>query len=1385
MDDTLERRDTPIVGIGASAGGLAALQTLLGEITDAPGAAFVVVMHLSPDHESHLAELLQSHCKLVVQQVAGTVAIEADRVYVIPPGANLDVVGNQLRLSALESERLDRAPIDHLFWTLAESRDGDAIGVILSGTGTDGSLGLREIRERGGLAFVQEPHEAEHDGMPEAAIAAGAADRVLSVAEIARALVRHLKVVRAVPGISSRGGAALSLELRDSLDKILEQIRTRTGMDFGHYKTSMVLRRIRRRMHFNEVASLEAYLARLLEDPDEARRLADDMLIKVTSFFRDPGVFAALASEVIPRIFDQKHDGERIRAWSVGCATGEEAYSLAILLLEEASARAGDIAVQVFASDLDDRALEVAREGFYPATIEAAVEPEYLERYFEREKGGYRIRNEVREICVFTSHNLLGDPPFSKLDLVLCRNLLIYLRRDLHNKVAELFHYALEPAGILVLGESESLDAADLFRAVDKRRWFFERRGVPSPEPSLPVFPMTPHRPSLAGARSRGRAESLAYQEAHQTMLVQYGPATVLLSPDDKVVHVTGRAGRYLVHPPGPATAKLFKLVREELALELRAALAEVRTKDQARVRSRPITVSFDDGDAQVVLHVQRAEEATLEGLVLVIFDERETPAEAPRAVDPGTVAEREVLLAEKAQVEKRLESVIEEYETNREELKAANEELQSTNEELRSTLEELETSKEELQSTNEELKQANEENNQKLESLHQLSADLQNLLEATSIATLFLDRELRILRFTPQVAELFNVSGRDRGRLISDFTHRLGYRELAQDARRVLESLAPVEREVKDEAGRWYLTRLLPYRSLEDQIAGVVITFVDITRQIEAERKRQESEERLSAELESMETLLELVSRLLGCHKLSTALDEVLAASIDISGADMGNIQLVDRDTQTLEIAAHRGFGPEFLKHFRRVSAADDAACGRTLRTRERVIIEDVEADPAFAPHRAIAARAGYRAVQSTPLMGRSGECLGILSTHFAKPHRPSARELRLLDLYARQAADFLEYAYATDQLAAVSARKDEYLAMLGHELRNPLAAIRNVVALLSMIDSGDPKLREACAVLDRQSGHMAHLIDGLLDVSRIVRNKIILERKIVDVRQSLNEVLESRQSETAGRGLSLRRDEPVEPLWVSADPVRLVQIFDNLIGNAIKFTAPPGTIAVSVTGGDEEAIISVKDSGVGMDPEILESVFEPFYQAGQDLSRRSGGLGIGLALARGLVELHGGTIEARSEGPGAGSEFVVRLPRAPSPPAGIDDEPADEAVGWRILIVEDNQEVALTLEALLLGRGHRVDIVETGAAALDILNRKRFDVVLCDIGLPDMSGHDVARSIRQMPRNSDVVLLAASGYGQEKDRRQARQAGFDGHLTKPFDFRDLERLIGRLTTH
>ncbi|HLF74405.1 MAG TPA: CheR family methyltransferase [Anaerolineales bacterium] len=840
-----------IVGIGASAGGLKALQTFFEALPSDTGMAYVVVTHLHPEHESHLAELLQTRTCMPVNQVTGPIGVEKDHVYVIPPNRRMMMADAKLDLAKFEEPRGQRTPIDQFFRSLASSHP-NSVGIILSGGGTDGAVGIKAIKEVGGLLMVQHPEDAEYDSMPQAAIATGLADVVLPVRELARKLGEYTRLTPEVPTDPDE----LNAQQAELIQQILTQVHARTGHDFSQYKRTTVLRRIQRRMQLNGYATLGAYLDYLRHNPHESTAMFNDVLIGVTSFFRDRASWEALAKKVLPAIFTGKEAGEPVRAWTIGCSTGEETYSLAILFLEHAATLHQPYQIQVFASDIDENSLARARAGLYPTAIEADVSAERLERFFIQQGDHYQVRREVRDLVLFTNHSVLRDPPFSRQDLIACRNLLIYLQREVQDTVFEIFHYVLNPGGYLYLGSAESAESADdLFQTMEKTHRIYQARPGRVKHPRIPYLSPTMRQtvsaqlyPLRLGLRKYIEDRPVVAAQ-HQTALETFGPPSVLVSREYAVLHVSETAGRFLIQPKGPITNDLLRLVRAELQSELRSALFLAFEEGKAII-TRPVDVHFNGKPHPVVLSVHPRKQAAagkpyeMQALVVFLEDElhklSEVTSETQEAADARSKTQSDALVmqleAEIQRLREQLQTTTEEYDSSVEEMKAANEELQSMNEEYRSTTEELETSKEELQSVNEELQTVNNELKNKLDEISRAHSDLENLISATEIATLFLDRELHIQRFTPGIADLFNIMPSDRGRPIGHLTHKLGYAELAEDARQVSHQPTPVEREVRGQNGAWYLVRLRPYRTVEDKVDGVVITFVDITKLKEAE---------------------------------------------------------------------------------------------------------------------------------------------------------------------------------------------------------------------------------------------------------------------------------------------------------------------------------------------------------------------------------------------------------------------------------------------------------------------------------------------------------------------------------------------------------------------
>jgi len=821
----------PVVGIGASAGGLEALEKFLAQVPADAGLAFAVVQHLDPTVEDLLPELLQRVTAMTVLQARDRMPIGPGCVYVIPPNRDMALRSGALRLSAPAAARGMRLPIDFFFASLAEDQQARAIGVILSGMGSDGCQGLRAIKEQGGLGLAQDPAEARFDSMPRAAIAAGLADVVAPAEQLPSKILAHLKELRQSPGTPESAEATGE----QALERIIRLLRIRTGQEFSLYKPNTLARRIERRMGVHQLATIQGYAHFLEANPAEVDLLFKELLIGVTSFFRDPAVWKLLGQEVFPSLFRDRPEGHCFRAWVPGCSTGEEAYGLAIVFREALAEVRPPLhcTLQIFATDLDRDAIARARRGLFKPGIAAEVGPERLERSFQAEEGGYRVRQEIREMVVFAPQNLVMDPPFTRLDLLSCRNLLIYLTPGLQQKLMRLFHYSLVPGGILCLGTSESVGpCTDLFSSLGPKTHLFRRSE--SARPNLAAtFPPTfaaPRQGAPSEPKMAGTAANLSAL-ADQVLLQQFAPPAVLVNEAGDILYISGRTGKYLEPAAGKANWNVYAMAREGLRMELGSALHRAqRQKEPVFVTG--LKVGTNGGTQLVSLTVhQLAAPGPLHGLIMVVFRDHAAPPASERQAPPHAGGARARQLAvELEHAREALHDLQQEMQTSQEELRSANEELQSTNEELQSTNEELTTSREELQSLNEELQTINAEQQARMEELARTSSDMKNLLDSTDIATVFLDQGLKVGRFTSGASRLYQLLPGDVGRPLTDITTTLGYPSLSEDAREVLRTLVPLEKPVTTHDGRWFSVRIMPYRTQDNRIDGVVLTFTETT---------------------------------------------------------------------------------------------------------------------------------------------------------------------------------------------------------------------------------------------------------------------------------------------------------------------------------------------------------------------------------------------------------------------------------------------------------------------------------------------------------------------------------------------------------------------------
>ena len=884
----------PIVGVGASAGGVEALEYLFNAMPPDPGVAFVIITHVAPQRESLLPEILARDTRMPVLIAERDQEVHPNHVYVAPAGAVLDIRKGRLGVRA-GTEHRERTPIDTFFAALAEDQGEYAIGIVLSGAGSDGTLGIKAIKEHGGLTLAQAADHSgpRHASMPESAIASGLVDLAVPVETMPEQLAAYLRSFDILDKeVDKEAGAETSRKA------ICEILLDHTGHDFSGYKTRTFYRRIERRMQILQIPSLPAYVDRLREDPGEVNTLFRDLLIGVTNFFRDTKAFEALQQLVMPRLFEGKGPSDTIRVWVPGCATGEEVYSLAILLREQAEQSRSRAKIQVFATDIDEAALAVARAGRYPDTLLQGVSKDRLERFFTSEGTSYVVNKSIRDVCVFSSHSVLRDPPFSRMDLISCRNLLIYLNSELQTHVIPILHYALKPNGFLFLGTSENVTQhGDLFSSIDKKSRIFQRRGD---DAAMPHVPALFRRPAVAGgglAESKEPTGRSVRQSMEARVLEHYSPAHVVVSREGDVINYSGGTGKYLEAPAGRPSRALMAVARKGLRQPLRSALQEAVESQRTAVRDN---VELESAGKSERVRITPLRGDGNESLYLVVFGDLRLRALEERPARPRKGKARdgnlEQLERELRETRERLQSMAEEYETAIEELKSSNEEMVSVNEELQSTNEELETSKEELQAVNEELQTVNHELTVKIDELDRANSDLKNLYESTDIATVFLDRELIVRSFTPAVTRIFNLIPGDRGRPLTDIFHHLDYAELPQDIQQIFGVRQPFERRVNRRDGAaHYIVRALPYWTGSGKVEGAVLTFSDVTGLAQAEEQQRVLVAELNHRVKNMLTVIASIAT--QTLKRSDDVEAAREAFLDRLHAMARSYELVSRD--------------------------------------------------------------------------------------------------------------------------------------------------------------------------------------------------------------------------------------------------------------------------------------------------------------------------------------------------------------------------------------------------------------------------------------------------------------------------------------------------------
>ncbi|MEG3844242.1 chemotaxis protein CheB [Microcoleus sp. herbarium14] len=1369
----------PIVGIAASAGGLEAFTGLLSHLPSDTGMAFVLIQHLAPDHKSLLSEILARQTKMPVSEAQDGMAVEPNQVYVIPPNTKMVLSKGVLKLSPREKIYGKYMPGDAFFTSLAVDRGHKAIAVVLSGGDGDGSLGLKAIKAVGGMTFAQCQDTAKFDSMPNTAVATGNVDFVLPPEKIAEELANYSRSPL-LSGPLPLTKIEESPEAGDALTTIFALLKSIAGVDFTHYKRTTIARRIQRRMVLYKLDSLDDYAEHLRDNSAEVTALYEEILIHVTSFFRDPEAFEKLKELVFPTITQNKSASVPIRIWVAGCSTGEEVYSIAICLLEFLSDRIVPPPIQIFATDISEQAIGKARSGVYSENQMVDVSPQRRARFFiPEETGSYRISKAVRELCVFARQDLGSDPPFSNLDLVSCRNVLIYLAESLQKKVIPIFHYSLNPTGFLLLGTSESTGKfTSLFTVVHKKSKIYAKKLTDTRS----IFSFTPSSyPVAQAAQQPGRnVENLMdsfdlERETDQLILNRYAPASVLVNEEMKILQVRGDIDFYFRVAAGMPDLNLLKMARAGLLVELRTAIYEAQTQN-VTVRKERILVESGGRSTTVNIEVMPFQPHTSTARYFLVVFQEVLPVVAidlstlnsqsgEGVLDPENELLRQALATanqEKTAALVHLQSLIKEQENLNQDLKVANEEILSSNEELQSTNEELETAKEEIQATNEELTTTNEELRSQYLEQSQLNNDLTNFFASINIPILMLANDLQIRRFTPTAQGLFNLIPTDIGRPFSDIRSTLDVPDLEQMILQVIDTLHTKEQEVQTLSGYWYNIRIRPYRTTENQIDGVVMVLIDIDALKRSAATLEDARNYAETIVETVQTPLVALDADFRVNKANRSFYE----TFQVSSPETAKISLFELGNGQWNIPQLRSILEDILV--------------------SEVQLHNFELDHVFE-----------QIGQKTMLLNackleREDKALMILLSIEDITDRKQFETVRSQLLQQEQ--------FARQQAETANRAKDEFLANLSHELRNPLTPILAWAQLLQSGNLNEAVANRAIEVIERSARAQSQLIEDILDISRITNGKLTLDRTPVDLVVVVQSAIDGVQLSAEAKNIQIVSQ--LTSATVLGDAARLQQVVWNLLSNAIKFTPAGGRVEIVLEAIDDRAQLRVSDTGKGIRAEFLPYIFDRFHQGDSSSTKANQGLGLGLSIVRHLVELHGGTVQADSPGEGQGTTMTLRLPlRSQSQelisaidiestalvaPLNASSEIVPSLEGLHILAVDDRIDTRELLEFVLASYGAEVLTVASVKSAIAALkeNPGKYDVLISDIGMPEEDGYFLIREVRTLAAEAGgaIPAVALTAYASDKERQRAIEAGFNEHIAKPVKPVQLALIVANL---
>jgi len=1491
-----------IIGIGASAGGVQALEAFFNNLPDNPEAAFVVVQHLSPNHPSMMAEILQRKTTLPVQEVQNQIRLEPAKVYVLPPGKSMVLEDGRLRLEAVPKS--PHYPIDLFFQSLAKGWGERTIAILLSGTGNDGTEGLQALSRVGGIALVQSPETAQFTSMPTSAIPSGLVDEVLSPEDLAQTVYELIRFSENFPESKVED---VNLVDPNQLQRILNILAEREEIDFSHYKVSTLSRRIHHRCALTRSSSIETYI-RLIEDSrEEQKLLRQDLLIGVTCFFRDPRAWSFLQTKILPQKIAELQPQQQLRIWVSACATGEEAYSMAIIVDELVQQADRPVQAKIFATDLDANALEVAAQGIYPENIANDVSPERLERYFDRKTNHYQVKRSLREMLIIAPHDLTKNAGFSRMNLVSCRNVLIYMQPRLQQQVLRLLHFALAPQGTLFLGSSETLGSiAEEFATVSSKWKIFQKHR----DSRLSLSPMTrqavvtPLKPSIRKKAEQQQLDRLL-GEVFRLCLTSRKVTCLLVNEDNQLLRVFYNGAELLDYPVGEANLEITEIIPAALRLPLSTALHRSR-RDQCVVLYTGIKLGRGDQVFSVTLRVGPDESRSVPSKYSIIALEVEVQAAAPLTSVQEFDEEKEAA-QQITELEYELQQTRENLQVTIEELETANEEQQATNEELLASNEELQSTNEELQSVNEELYTVNSEYQAKIQELTQLNDDIDNLLRSTDIGVIFLDENLHIRRYTPAATRTVNIKQADIGRPLSDITNSLDYPELVTVLHQVNETKEPYEQQVKlQDFGHYVLMRIHPYSRNSRDNDGIVITFVSINELKQTQIQLQQANEILE-ELYAMspiglalqdenlkflrinQSLADIhgtdMDQHLGCtlgeivpelaNQVEPLMRQVIETGMPISGVDIRNTSSDDPNSQRAWTASYypvnfledgRGVGSVIVEITERVQAEralrdsrtkllnaqrlakvgsweldyhealkGATACPEWSKELLRIYELDVQQGPSsFADliqrhvpqdqetfqaalnrliHDGIpfsidvevqlSDGSHYLNAIGQAIQNRDGQVIKLYGTVM------DVTERKRIEKELSRKNDVLEEAIAVAQAAdSANQAKSEFLANMSHEIRTPINSILMSGQLLRRTVL-KPQQWQLLTTLTSSGEQLLAIINDILSLSQLEARQLRLEKRLFKIKDVFNALSNLFEPQAAAKGLSLSFEVGDEiPNDLVGDDFRLQQILNNLISNAIKFT-PSGQIGVTVANAERSAKgrrsgrdelvwlhFAVQDTGIGLEEDILDGLFQPFIQADASITRQFGGTGLGLTICRRIVEVMGGEIGVDSA-PQQGSIFWFRVPfgdtvspegDAPGAYLPVENPPISQTpIGQvDVLLVEDNVDNRDLMLLLLEEIGYSTCWAANGQSALEHLAERDFDIVLMDCQMPIMDGYEATRQLRRREGDQKrTVVIGLTAHSMEGDRQKCLEAGMDDYLSKPIMEEDLARIYQIWASH